>query len=113
MTRIFNEFQKNNYAQRFNIDKISVINALIGEDNINGELIKQAKREKQYIEESMKIKMHKKITIIGKSASVRNLFGRNQYFGNKINNNLIGFENIKNIGDSSNKRFNSLGNNNI
>lgn len=113
MTRIFNEFQKNNYSQRFNIDKISVINALIGEDNLNGELVKQAKRMKQYIEESMKIKMHKKIMISGKSASVRNIFGGNQYFGNKMNANLIGFENIKSIGDSYNKRFNSLGNNNI
>lgn len=113
MTRIFNEFQKNNYAQRFNIDKISVINALIGEDNINGELVKQAKREKQYIEESMRIKMHKNIMISGKSASVRNLFGGSQYFGIKTNSNLISFENIKNIGDSNKKRFNSLGNNNI
>ena len=113
MTRIFNEFQKNNYAQRFNIDKISVINALIGEDNINGELVKQAKREKQFIEESMKIKMHKKIMISGKSASVRNIFGGSQYFGIKTNSNLIGFENIKNNGDSYNKRFNSFGNNNL
>ena len=54
ITRIFKEFQRNDYAQRFNIDKISVISALIGEDNVNSELIKQAKREKKYIEEIMK-----------------------------------------------------------
>ena len=78
MTRIFKEFQRNDYAQRFNIDKISVISALIGEDNVNSELIKQAKREKKYIEEIMKGRMHKKITSSEKSFSVKNFpFSKN------------------------------------
>ena len=49
ITRIFKEFQRNDYGQRFNIDKISVMSALIGEDNVNSELIKQAKREKNIL----------------------------------------------------------------
>ena len=49
ITRIFKEFQRNDYGQRFNIDKISVMSALIGEDNANSELIKQAKREKNIL----------------------------------------------------------------
>ena len=109
MTRIFKEFQRNNYAQRFNIDKKSVISALIGEDNVNSELVKQSRREKKYMDEILKSTMHKKILISNKSYSVKNIFGGSQYFGlNKINT-LIGFENIKN-NEVNDKRYNSLEN---
>ena len=109
MTRIFKEFQRNNYEQRFNIDKKSVISALIGEDNVNSELIKQSRREKKYMEEILKGTMHKINLNSNKSYSVRNIFG-GSYFGlNKINN-MTGFEKMKNNEEYS-KRFNSLGNN--
>ena len=58
MNRIFKEFQRNNYAQRFNVDKNTLICALIGEDNLNSELFKQAKKEKQYLEEISKSQLH-------------------------------------------------------
>ena len=59
MNRIFKEFQRNNYAQRFNVDKNTLICALVGEDNLNTELFKQAKKEKQYFEEISKSQLHK------------------------------------------------------
>ena len=61
MDRIFREFQKNNYAQKYFIDKNTVISALIGEDNLDAELIRQSKREKQFLEELAKGKLHKKV----------------------------------------------------
>ena len=110
MTRIFKEFQKNDYEIKFNIDKVSVISALIGEDNLNSEMVKQSKREKKYIEEILKGRMHKKIMGTEKSNSVKNLYGSTQY--NSINKRfkiLPGIENIKNSEDMD-RRFNSLGN---
>ena len=109
MTRIFKEFQRNNYEQRFNIDKKSVISALIGEDNVNSELIKQSRREKKYMEEILKGTMHKINLNSNKSYSVRNIFG-GSYFGLNKTNNVTGFEKMKNNEEYS-KRFNSLGNN--
>ena len=58
MDRIFYEFQKNNYKERFQIDKKTVINALIGEDNLENELIKQDRRERDYIYKLNKIKLY-------------------------------------------------------
>ena len=109
MTRIFKEFQRNNYEQRFNIDKKSVISALIGEDNVNSELIKQSRREKKYMEEILKGTMHKINLNSNKSYSVRNIFG-GSYFGLNKMNNMTGFDKMKNNEEYS-KRFNSLGNN--
>ena len=112
MTRIFKEFQKNDYEIKFNIDKVSVISALIGEDNLNSEMVKQSKRERKYIEEILKGRMHKKIMGTEKSNSVKNLYGSTQY--NSINKRfkiLPGIENIKNSEDMD-RRFNSLGNTN-
>ena len=110
MTRIFKEFQKNDYELKFNIDKISVISALIGEDNLNSEMVKQSKREKKYIEEILRGRMHKKIMSTEKSYSVKNLYGSTQY--NSLNKRfkiLSGVENIKNSEDLD-RRYNSLGN---
>ena len=110
MTRIFKEFQKNDYEIKFNIDKISVISALIGEDNLNSEMVKQSKREKKYIEEILKGRMHKIIIRTEKSNSVKNLYGSTQYSSiNKRFKILPGIENIKNS-EEMDKRFNSLGN---
>ena len=57
MDRIFKEFQKNNYQKRFQVDKKTVINALIGEDNVQNEMFKQSKKEKEYIYKMNKIQL--------------------------------------------------------
>ena len=57
MNRIFKEFQRNNYKQRYQIDKKTVISALIGEDNLENELFKQERREKDYIYKMNKIQL--------------------------------------------------------
>ena len=75
MTRIFKEFQRNDYENRFYTDKITVISALLGEDNLNSELVKQSKREKRYIEEIMKGRMHKKMKSVDKALIEKNIIG--------------------------------------
>ena len=86
MTRIFKEFQRNDYENRFNVDKITVISALIGEDNLNSELVKQSKREKKYIEEIMKGRLHKKMKSVDKAMMEKNIIGENTSIGfNGIN----------------------------
>ena len=57
MDRIFKEFQKNNYKQRYQVEKKVVISALIGEDNLEAEMFKQSKREKEYIHKMNKIQL--------------------------------------------------------
>ena len=57
MDRIFKEFQKNDYKQRYQVEKKTVISALIGEDNLESELFKQAKREKEYLYKMNKIQL--------------------------------------------------------
>ena len=59
MDRIFNEYLRNNYQNRYNVEKNVVLSALIGEDNINSELNKQLKRTKQYLDQLKKIGMGK------------------------------------------------------
>lgn len=58
MDRIFKEFQKNNYKEKFQIDKKTVINALIGEDNLENELFRQEKRERDYIYKMKKVQLY-------------------------------------------------------
>ena len=58
MDRIFKEFQRNNYEQRYNVDKTKVISALIGEDNINNEIFKQERREKLYFDQISKSQLY-------------------------------------------------------
>ena len=50
MDRIFNEYLRNNYYQRYKVEKNVVLSALIGEDNINNELNRQIKRAKKYFD---------------------------------------------------------------
>ena len=108
MTRIFKEFQRNDYENRFNIDKVTVINALIGEDNLNSELVKQSKREKKYIEEIMKGRMHKKMKSVDKAMMEKNLLGENTIPLNRMVKSMEGFE-MKNRVEilSYNKAFES------
>jgi hypothetical protein len=64
MDRIFKEFQRNNYEQKYNADKIKVISALIGEDNVKNELFRQERREKIYLEQISKSQLYiKNLTI--------------------------------------------------
>ena len=60
MDRIFKEFQKNNYSQKYNVDKIKVISALIGEDNINNEIFRQERRERLYFDQISKSQLYNK-----------------------------------------------------
>jgi len=60
MDRIFKEFQRNNYSKRYNVDKMKVISALIGEDNINNELFRQERREKNYFDQISKSQLYTK-----------------------------------------------------
>ena len=109
MTRIFKEFQRNDYEKRFNIDKMTVISALIGEDNLNSELVKQSKREKKYIEEIMKGRMHKKMKSVDKAMMEKNLLGDNTGFPlnglNQMVKNMEGFEVRKTLETEGNKGF--------
>ena len=57
MERIFKEFQKNNYRKRYQIEKKVVISSLIGEDNLENELFRQARREKEYMQKMNKIQL--------------------------------------------------------
>ena len=114
MTRIFKEFQRNDYENRFNIDKMTVISALIGEDNLNSELVKQSKREKKYIEEIMKGRLHKKMKSVDKAMMERNLMGENVGIGglkvnglNQMVRSMEGFEVKKTINLGDAKGFNS------
>ena len=92
MTRIFKEFQRNDYENRFNIDKTTVISALIGEDNLNSELVKQSKREKKYLEAIMKGRMHIKMKSVDKAMMEKNILGEST---NKMAKSMDNFE--KNI----------------
>ena len=92
MTRIFKEFQRNDYENRFNIDKTTVISALIGEDNLNSELVKQSKREKKYLEAIMKGRMHIKMKSVDKAMMEKNILGEST---NKMAKSMDYFE--KNI----------------
>ena len=109
MTRIFKEFQRNDYEKRFNIDKMTVISALIGEDNLNSELVKQSKREKKYIEEIMKGRMHKKMKSVDKAMMEKNLLGDNTGFPlnglNQMVKSMEGFEVRKTFETEGNKGF--------
>ena len=60
MDRIFKEFQRNNYKQKYNVDKIKVISALIGEDNINNEIFRQERRERLYMDQISKSQLYNK-----------------------------------------------------
>ncbi len=99
MTRIFKEFQRNDYENRFNTDKTTVISALIGEDNLNSELLKQSKREKKYIEEIMKGRMHKKMKSVDKAMMEKNLLVESLGLKgtDKMVKSMNGFEMDKNI----------------
>ena len=60
MKRIFKEISTNKYLERYNTDKISVLSALIGEDNISREIFIQNKKEKELSEKMANIGLYKK-----------------------------------------------------
>ena len=52
--RIFTEYQKNKYYERYNVDKNEVIKALVGEENLMHEIYHQNKKDKQINNELLK-----------------------------------------------------------
>ena len=48
MDRVNKSFYLHDYGGRYNIDQKTVISALVGEDSVRAELIKQKKEEKEY-----------------------------------------------------------------
>ena len=111
MTRIFKEFQRNDYENRFNVDKITVISALIGEDNLNSELVKQSKREKKYIDAIMKGRLHMKMKSVDKAMMEKNILGEATPNGlngiNQMVKSMDRFEVKKTIDLDGNKGFHS------
>ena len=60
MSRIFNEYYKNNYYQRYNVDKTILLSALIGEDNLKKEMKNQSIKEKLCNNEREKTRLYRK-----------------------------------------------------
>ena len=109
MTRIFKEFQRNDYENRFYTDKITVISALLGEDNLNSELVKQSKREKRYIEEIMKGRMHKKMKSVDKALIEKNIIGDS--VGLKLNSMNTMNQMVKSMGHFEVRKSITMGKN--
>lgn len=61
MDRIFWEFKKNKYAERFNVDKKTVIKALVGDEYFMQEYNRQKHLEKEYSNNLKKCQFHTKI----------------------------------------------------
>ena len=72
MMRIFDEFLKNNYYERFKVEKNVVLSALIGEDNILPELNKQVREARKYFDSMKKIKMQNNVNNSMSLVSVNN-----------------------------------------
>ena len=88
---------------------MTVISALIGEDNLNSELVKQSKREKKYIEEILRGRMHIKMKSVDKALMGKNLLGDNNNLNttNKMVKSMNGFEINKNQeNEKNNSKFN-------
>ncbi len=83
MNRIFEEYLKNDYFQRFKVEKNVVLSALIGEDNILPELNKQMRETKKYFDNLKSIGMHKRIVT---SEHSKNILKMNQILNNNKNN---------------------------
>ena len=60
MCRIFEEYRKNKYYEKYNVEKDILINALVGEDNLINEMYNQKKKEKQFNDEILKIRLYKR-----------------------------------------------------
>ena len=60
MDRIFEEYLRNDYFQRFKVEKNIVLSALIGEDNILPELNKQMREARKYYDSLKACGMHKR-----------------------------------------------------
>ena len=82
--RIFEEYLKNDYFQRFKVEKNVVLSALIGEDNILPELNKQMRETKKYFDNLKSIGMHKRIVT---SEHSKNILKMNQILNNNKNKN--------------------------
>ena len=81
--RIFEEYLKNDYYQRFKVEKNVVLSALIGEDNILPELNKQMRLAKKYFDSLKSVIMHKKGA--NNNDPTKNAMKINKILGNKNN----------------------------
>ena len=59
MERIFKEFRYKKYYEKYNVDKNTILNALIGEDNLKVEIYNQNKKEKQLNDDILKTRLFK------------------------------------------------------
>lgn len=101
--RIFEEFHRDKYLIKYNVDKNEVLQALIGEDNMINESFMQNKMEKQLNEELIKTKIYRKNYQIKNDMHMNN----NSRYTNlnsfsKENENLNSFR-ISNISYNNNK----------
>ena len=98
MNRIFIEYQKNHYFERYNVDKNTLLNALVGEENLMTEVYNQSKRENQYNDYFSKIRMYKKENI------KNNILYKNNSCLNLRNNKIL--EENENINTIANCKIN-------
>ena len=101
MERIFIEYKRNKYYERYNVDKNEVIKALVGEENLLPEIYQQNKKDKQFNDEILKTRFFKKvynknILLLDKSDSYLSSYRSKILKENKnFNSNSKGEINIK------------------
>ena len=93
MKRIFEEFHRNKYLQRYKVEKDVVLSALIGEENIFNETFIQNKREKFLSDEIIKTRLYKKNYHARNSTLMNNRFRLIK----KNDNFIMENENLKSI----------------
>ena len=102
MERIFIEYKRNKYYERYNVDKNEVIKALVGEENLLPEIYQQNKKEKQFNDEILKTRFFKKVynkNILLLDKSYSNLYSYRSKIlkeNKNFNSNSKGEINIKN-----------------
>lgn len=111
MCRIFDEYQKNKYYQKYNVDKKTLLNALIGEEKLVTELYNQNKKEKLLNDKILKTRLYKreyiKKNILYMNKSSLNLKSNlNKTIKDNQNLNIIINSNINNINNNSIKNNN-------
>ena len=97
MKRIFEEFHRNKYLQRYKVEKDVVLSALIGEENISNETFIQNKKEKELNEEIFRTRLFRKNEHVKDVMMINNnsgLIKENNSF-RKENENIKSIYNIK------------------
>ena len=101
MKRIFKEFHSNKYLERYNIDKDTILSALIGEENISNESFAQNRKEKKLFDEIRRIRLYKKGSDINDGIRTNNNIGllryNNSFISKKENLKFLNNKNIEHI----------------